>query len=445
MPGLAWTEIPKIELAGRAERVAEPHDADFLRRGKPDGAQRSAAGRSESTQVAGNIDRRQTEAMPLQGGNWLELSLLIKGVTTKNVTNSPGVGGTIVQPQPRRPADQAERARSGSGEPRFSREAIADSRSSPATSTSPGPLYGGAGQAIRTRDRRLSGAVCVLSSVTTRQRGRSGRQRGAAGLRTNTDRVRTRWSGRERSPRLLLDRRASSNNPATVSTQPPQLGGSAIARRARRSRTAAGARRLARSPHQDPSIRGRYWRRRPVALGADLSVARHIQVAGPRQRRRDLVVSPQQTRVGQLLIVILAAPHFHAPVAQRLRGAAGRLPGCHDGRAVQLPEHRRHAYVAVRHNETWTSGKHDFKSREFDQGARLGHRPITPHRRTTFRRCRRPPMARRLPIDQRDNPAAWDLTGLDASVQRFDLNATRGQRRRAAWNYDVPRPTYVAW
>ena len=44
-----------------------------------------------STQVAGNVDRRQMEAMPLQGRNWLELSMLVKGITANNVTNSPGV------------------------------------------------------------------------------------------------------------------------------------------------------------------------------------------------------------------------------------------------------------------------------------------------------------------------------------------------------------------
>jgi hypothetical protein len=44
-----------------------------------------------STQVAGNVDRRQMEAMPLQGRNWLELSMLVKGITANNMTNNPGI------------------------------------------------------------------------------------------------------------------------------------------------------------------------------------------------------------------------------------------------------------------------------------------------------------------------------------------------------------------
>ena len=47
---------------------------------------------TSSSQVAGNVDRRQMEAMPLQGRNWMELSKLVKGITANDVTNTPGVG-----------------------------------------------------------------------------------------------------------------------------------------------------------------------------------------------------------------------------------------------------------------------------------------------------------------------------------------------------------------
>ena len=44
-----------------------------------------------SSQVAGNVDRRQMEAVPLQGRNWMELSMLVKGITTNDATTTPGV------------------------------------------------------------------------------------------------------------------------------------------------------------------------------------------------------------------------------------------------------------------------------------------------------------------------------------------------------------------
>jgi hypothetical protein len=80
-----------------------------------------------SSQVAGNVDRRQMEDLPLQGRNWMELSKLIKGITANDVTNTPGVsrdddfqlnldGQQITQ----------KVAGSGFGQPKFSRESIAE-------------------------------------------------------------------------------------------------------------------------------------------------------------------------------------------------------------------------------------------------------------------------------------------------------------------------------
>ena len=82
---------------------------------------------TSSSQVAGNVDRRQMEELPLQGRNWMELSKLVKGITANDVTNTPGTsrdddfqlnldGQQITQ----------KVAGSGFGQPRFSRESIAE-------------------------------------------------------------------------------------------------------------------------------------------------------------------------------------------------------------------------------------------------------------------------------------------------------------------------------
>ena len=44
-----------------------------------------------STQVAGNVDRRQMEELPLQGRNWMELAMQVKGITANAVDTTPGV------------------------------------------------------------------------------------------------------------------------------------------------------------------------------------------------------------------------------------------------------------------------------------------------------------------------------------------------------------------
>ena len=82
---------------------------------------------TSSSQVAGNVDRRQMEQLPLQGRNWMELSKLVKGITANDVTNTPGVGADDMF-QLNLDGQQITQkiAGSGFGQPRFSREAIAE-------------------------------------------------------------------------------------------------------------------------------------------------------------------------------------------------------------------------------------------------------------------------------------------------------------------------------
>jgi hypothetical protein len=46
---------------------------------------------TRSMQVAGNVDRRQMEELPINGRNWMELSLFVKGITANRVDSMPGV------------------------------------------------------------------------------------------------------------------------------------------------------------------------------------------------------------------------------------------------------------------------------------------------------------------------------------------------------------------
>lgn len=83
---------------------------------------------TSSSQVAGNVDRRQMEELPLQGRNWMELSKLVKGVTANDVGNSVGTGAMDDMWQLNLDGQQITQkvAGSGFGQPRFSREAIAE-------------------------------------------------------------------------------------------------------------------------------------------------------------------------------------------------------------------------------------------------------------------------------------------------------------------------------
>jgi len=81
-----------------------------------------------SSQVAGNVDRRQMEDLPLQGRNWMELSKMVKGITANDVNNNrPGVD-TDDMFQLNLDGQQVTQktAGSGFGQPKFSRESIAE-------------------------------------------------------------------------------------------------------------------------------------------------------------------------------------------------------------------------------------------------------------------------------------------------------------------------------
>ena len=83
---------------------------------------------TSSSQVTGNVDRRQMEQMPLQGRDWMELSKLVKGITANNIENNrPGVASDD-QFQLNLDGQQITQkvAGSGFGQPKFSREAIAE-------------------------------------------------------------------------------------------------------------------------------------------------------------------------------------------------------------------------------------------------------------------------------------------------------------------------------
>ena len=58
-----------------------------------------------STQVAGNVDRRQMEELPLQGRNWMELAMQVKGITANAVDTNPGRARPRLPAQSRRPGD----------------------------------------------------------------------------------------------------------------------------------------------------------------------------------------------------------------------------------------------------------------------------------------------------------------------------------------------------
>ena len=123
------------------------------------------------------------------------------------------------------------------------------------------------------------------------------------------------------------------------------------------------------------------------------------------------------------------------------------FPGATMGAPFNYPSIEGTDTFQFRYSHTWTRDKHEFKfGGEYLNAHDSGTAYYSAFGRMTFLSLpSSAEMARRFPIDQWNNPAAWDLSGLDAIVQRFDLNSDAGSGDIPPWNYDVPRPTYALW
>jgi hypothetical protein len=80
-----------------------------------------------SSAVAGNVDRRQMENMPLAGRNWLELGLMVKGINSNNMAQD-GAGGDRYQAYQLSLDGQEVKQECciGFGQTKISREAVAE-------------------------------------------------------------------------------------------------------------------------------------------------------------------------------------------------------------------------------------------------------------------------------------------------------------------------------
>jgi len=127
LPGFAATELPNVELLVGANATVPP----IVMKVASLEETVTVSGETplvdlRSSQVAGNIDRRQMAELPLQGRNWQELSLMVKGITANNVTNTPGAIDNQFQLNLDGQQITQRVAGSGFGQPKVSREAIAE-------------------------------------------------------------------------------------------------------------------------------------------------------------------------------------------------------------------------------------------------------------------------------------------------------------------------------
>ncbi len=127
LPGFATAELTGIELLVGANATVPPVTMRLasLEETVTVSSQTPLVDLS-SARVATNIDRRQMAELPLQGRNWMELSLMVKGITANNIGNTPGVSDDQFQLNLDGQQISQRISGSGFGQPKMSREAIAE-------------------------------------------------------------------------------------------------------------------------------------------------------------------------------------------------------------------------------------------------------------------------------------------------------------------------------
>ena len=175
-----------------------------------------------AAQVSGNVDRRQMEALPINGRNWMELSMMVKGITANTVTDQPGVNG-LANFQLNLDGQEITQHTSVTsfGQPGISRDAIAEYQVvTNMFDVTSGRSAGIQVQAIsRAGANQISRAAPMATSATTSS---TPRIRSSIGCcRTPTSRSAGPLADRSsRTPRTISSRTSASGNPTPPSSRP---------------------------------------------------------------------------------------------------------------------------------------------------------------------------------------------------------------------------------
>ena len=405
-----------------------------------------------SSQVAGNVDRRQMEELPLAGRNWMELSLQVKGITANAIDNRPGVGDDSAF-QLNLDGQQITNkvASSGFGQPKFSREAIAEFQIvTNLFDITQGRSTGVQVQAISKsgsnkmssafygyfRDNKFNSADFVAKQVLPYQNQQVGGSLGGPI-------VKDQWH--------FFGSYEYEREPNTVFFKPVNLASQSFSYADKQINHSVLGRvdeNLTDKSHM--SYRYSLWDfDRPF----DKQTEHPTQSASRTRHADNFLVSWSHVRSNTLVEELRVGYNTFGwtnglGVADLQTESPAGWPGPGTpsynfingtiGPPQNFPQRFNQRMVTARYDLAWVRGTHDVKlGGEFlgwkDTGEwHLGERGVYNFRANP------PDLDRRFPVNAVDNPAAWDITGLDSLATNFLQNTGN-------WNVDIPRPTYGVW
>lgn len=393
-----------------------------------------------TARVAGNIDRRQMEQLPIAGRNWMQLSMMVPGITANAVSDTPGISGlTNFQLN----LDGQEITQSTSvttfGQPGISREAIAEyqvvtnmfdvtsGRSAgiqvqaitrAGTNDLAGSVYG------YFRDDAFNAADAFLNRVLPYSNSQVGGTLGGPIVRNKMH-----YFGsyeREREP-----------NTAVIS--PAALAPQLITMPIEEKKDFYLGRFDAQFGSNDHLVgRGNYYKRflpndgvtahpsrgtkKDISSYSATAIWSHISRSNLLHELRGGIYKFYWTYEGMDGLIL--TPEY-------------QFPGLILGLNWNYPEFIRETRYPFRYDLTWNVSSHDLKiGGEWMHAVDDGDWPARERGQYFFNTL--PPNAGlRFPLDQ--DSTHWDFRGLDPTVLRFD------QTYANEWTYNVPRPRYALW
>jgi hypothetical protein len=406
-----------------------------------------------SSQVAGNIDRRQMAELPLQGRNWQELSLMVKGVTANNVTNTPGASDDQFQLNLDGQQITQRVAGSGFGQPKISREAIAEFQivtnqfdvtqgrstgmqvqaiSRSGTNDLSGVTYG------FFRDDSLNAADAVAKKVLPFENEQVGATLGGPIVRNKMH---------------FFGSYEYERQPATAFLQPTRLPHETFEFETKPiNKNYLGRVDYQRSSTDTFTVRGQRWAfDNPFVIGSGTA---HPSTAEQLRQRSTNIFGTWSHLMGSNLMMQLhggyngfswfndAIPSNDVPFHNTpFFVPEFQFPGLTVGGQRNYPNYTWQDTYSSRLDVNWHLGRHQTKfGGEFLRVRDTKNWSL--NRRGTYVFATRPSDAeleRRFPADAWNNPAAWNISGLEPYLQRFDINF------HPDYLVDTPRPTLALW
>jgi hypothetical protein len=406
---------------------------------------------SQQARVAGNVDSRQMENLPISGRNWQQLSTMVKGITANTVGNQPGVNrdASFQLNLDGQQITQNVCCSGGFGQPGISRDAIAEFQvitnlfdvtmgrsvgiqvqavSKAGTNNPSGSLYG------FFRDDAFNAKDAFANRVLPYSNSQMGGTIGGPIIRDKMHYFGSYEYEREPNTTVLTPSAlpGQSFSIPTMRFVHNTLGRVDYQMNAENRFTVRSSRWLHDRPTEIAGHPSRINRR--LADSSFTSVGwSHV---GSQQSLHEL-------KVNYFMWHHLFEPKPGSPLVPEYI-----FPGITLGPNWNYPEEWWERFVTTRYDYTVTAGRHDLKiGAEVRLGGNTGW--WLARSRGQMRFSSLPSNAStRFPASAATDPSQWDFTGLDATALRYEIYYARyggGIDDMGDWSFDIPRPAIAGW